>query len=112
MVVNNDLKMFSDVDDKLYNSQFTNHVVISLKDYEAMKEEIRSLIAERDNIRNKYEYLEKYVESVRLPVDIIADGRVKRSEYYVETNPMSREVKYTVEVTVNKEDVLRYGHEY
>lgn len=93
------------------NSQFTNHVVISLKDYEAMKDETERLRSEKADINRKYENIKRLIDDLLLPSEIIADGRVKHKDWEVDRNPMTREIKYRVTVTVLEEDARRYGYE-
>lgn len=93
------------------NKQFTNHVVISLKDFMEMTGEIEKLKYEKNYLERKCDNLKQFVEDVRLPADIIADGRVLHSKSEIMRNPMDMEVTYTVKVTVFEEDVKRYGYE-
>ncbi len=91
-------------------SQFTNHVVISLKDFMEMNGEIEKLKYENVELTRKYENLERFMKDVHLPGEIIADGRVKNMDWYIEHNAMERETTYKVAVTVFDEDAKKYGY--
>ena len=92
------------------NNKFTNHVVISLKDFMDMNGEIEKLKYEKIELNHKYENLERFLKDVHLPGEIIADGRVKNMDWYIEHNAIERETTYKVAVTVFDEDVKKYGY--
>lgn len=91
-------------------SQFTNHVVISLKDFMDMSGEIEKLEYEKNDMTRRYNNIKQFVESVHLPADIIADGRLKHTDWLVENNSLDRTVTYKVAVTVFAEDAKKYGY--
>lgn len=91
------------------NNKFTNHVIISLKDFMDMNGEIERLKYECDNLRSKYENLKEFMKDTNLPLDVISEGKYENMRLETQTNPIDMSVTYVLFATV--QDIDLYRHE-
>lgn len=92
-------------------NNFTNHVVMSLKDYEDMKAAIKDLKESNEHLRSKVNNYMDIFRRCQLPADIIADGKVKNIDRFENVDAITRERTYIVKLTVAEEDVRGIGYE-
>ena len=87
------------------NNKFTNHVVMTLKDYDDMKDTIKELKESNEHLRSKVNNYMDIFRRCQLPVDLIADGKVKDVVRCEDIDPITMEREYIVKLTVAEEDL-------
>ena len=83
-----------------------DRVDISLSEYEGMKDGIEELIKENKKLKKENDIYKDILRRCKLPVDLIADGKVKNIDRFENVDAISRERTYMVKLTVAEEVLL------